>query len=92
MTTGRAFLGFAILALAAVLVLGVIPNPGTAVEYDPWGRVNCGTLFVDTGYAGDEGCEDTHAIRSISMLLLWLVALLAGAIGLIVLRHTVVRS
>jgi len=92
MTTGRAFLGLAILALAAVMVLGVVPNPGTAVEYVEGRRVNCGTPFVDSVYSGDAGCEGTHLIRTGWMFLLWLVALTAGAIGLIVLRQTVVRS
>ena len=90
---GRAFTGLAILALVTTVALGFVPNPGTAVEYTLTDeRVNCGTPFVDTGYDLDEGCEGTYLARMGWMVLAWLVALVTGGIGLVLLRWGIRRN
>ncbi len=93
MTTGRVLCALAALMLASSVLLGVLPNPGTAVIVaDAPLEVNCGTVFVETEYSGDDGCEGTVIGRMGLMVLLWLAALPTGAAGLLVVWRTVRRD
>ena len=87
MTAGRALTGLAALALLAVVVLGFAPNPGSS-DAGP-DHVNCGTMFVDTGWSGEEGCDTQFGVRFIVMFFLWLSALVLGTTGLVLLYRQV---
>lgn len=83
----RAFTGLAAVALLAVLVLGFAPNPGSS-DTGPE-HVNCGTMFVDTGWNGEEGCDTQSGVRFLLMFSLWVAALVLGTIGLVLLYREV---
>lgn len=87
MLAGRILTGLAALALLAVLVLGFAPNPGSS-DAGPE-HVNCGSIFVDTGWSGEEGCDTQFAVRFMIISVLWLVALVLGTTGLVVLYRGV---
>jgi hypothetical protein len=88
-TVGRGLTALAALALLSSIVLALLPNPGTAVIIEPNREVNCGNMFVQTTYRGDDGCEGPYLARSGWIVLLSLVALPIGATGLLLLRRAV---
>ena len=87
MLTGRILTGLAALAMLAIIVLAVLPNPGSS-DTGP-DRVNCGTIVVDSPYTGDEGCDTPVGMRFVSSFFLWLATLVLGTIGLVRLRREV---
>ena len=89
MVAGRVTTALAALIILAILLLGVLPNPGTAVIVDPPRRVNCGTVFIATDYRGDDGCEDQVTARFLLSFALWILSLVLGTIGLVLLRREV---
>lgn len=90
MLIGRVATGLAAAALLVVLMLAVLPNPGTAVVYPPTPRhVNCGTMFVPTTWSGDDGCEHLVISRFLWSFVLWVAALVLGTIGLVLLHRDV---
>ena len=84
---GRVFTGLAAACLLAVVVFGFAPNPGSA-DAGPE-HVNCGTMFVATGWHGEEGCDTQFGVRFIVMFFLWVAALVLGTIGLVQLHRQV---
>jgi hypothetical protein len=84
---GRILTGLAAVAMLAVAVLGLAPNPGSS-DSGP-AHVNCGTVFIDTGWSGEEGCDTQFALRFFVMFFLWLAALVLGTIGLTLLYRGV---
>ena len=87
MLTGRILTGLAALSMLAIIVLGVLPNPGSS-DTGPE-RVNCGTTVVDSPYTGEEGCDAQVGMRFIWSFFLWLATLVLGTIGLVKLRREV---
>ena len=87
MAGGRTLTGLAAGLLLAIVVLGFVPNPGSS-DTGPE-HVNCGTIFVDTGWSGEEGCDTQYGVRFITMFFLWLAALVFGSIGLVLLYRDV---
>ncbi len=87
MRTGRVLTGLAALAMLAIIVLNLLPNPGASDTGPP--RVNCGTLLVDSRYFGDQGCDTQFAVRFMASFVLWLATLVLGTIGLVLLRREV---
>ena len=88
-TLGRGLTALAVLALLSSIGLALLPSPGTAVIIEPSREVNCGNMFVQTTYGGDDGCEGPYLARTGWIVLLSLVALPLGATGLLLLRRTV---
>ena len=88
-TVGRALTALAVVALLSSILLALIPNPGTAVIIEPSRQVNCGNMFVQTTYGGDDGCEGPYLARTGWIVLLALVALPLGTTGLLLLRRAV---
>ena len=87
MLTGRVLTGLAAVAMLGIIVLGVLPNPGSS-DAGP-ARVECGTILVDSQYSGDEGCDNKVGMRFLWSFFLWLGALVLGTIGLVRLRRKV---
>ena len=52
-------------------------------------HVDYGTLFVDTGWGGEEGCDTQRGVRFIIMFFLWLSSLVVGTTGLVLLYRQV---
>lgn len=88
-TLGRGLTALAVLALLSSIGMALLPNPGTAVIIEPSREVNCGNMFVQTTYGGDDGCEGPYLARTGWIVLLSLVALPLGATGLLFLRRAV---
>jgi hypothetical protein len=80
-TVGRGLTALAALALLSSIVLALLIEPNR--------EVNCGNMFVQTTYRGDDGCEGPYLARSGWIVLLSLVALPIGATGLLLLRRAV---
>lgn len=87
MLAGRVLTALASLAMLVIVVVGVLPNPGTADRGAR--RVNCGTMFVPSEHGGDDGCEHEILGRFMYTFVLWLAALVLGAIGLVLLYRDV---
>jgi hypothetical protein len=85
--TGRILTGLAALVMLALIILNVLPNPGSS-DTGPE-RVNCGTILVDSRYTGDQGCDTQFGIRFVWSFFLWLATLVLGTIGLVLLRREV---
>lgn len=89
-SVGRVLCGLAAALLAGAASLGLLPNPGrTVVDADAPPSVDCGTVFVETEYSNDDGCEGPVLRRMGWMLLLGLAAVPLGAVGLAVLWRAV---
>jgi hypothetical protein len=84
---GRILTGLAAVAMLAIIVLNLLPNTGASDTGPP--RVNCGTILIDSQYFGDQGCDTQFAVRFMSSFVLWLVTLVCGTIGLVLLRREV---
>lgn len=87
MLTGRILTGLAALAMLALIILAVLPNPGSS-DAGPE-RVNCGTILVDSPYTGDQGCDTQFGIRFMWSFVLWLATLVLGTTGLVALHREV---
>lgn len=87
MLTGRILTGLAALAMLAIIALGFLPNPGSS-DAGPE-HVECGTMFFDSQYSGDEGCDTQVGMRFVWSFFLWLATLVLGTIGLVLLRREV---
>ena len=86
-TAGRVANAVAATAMVVAILLAVLPNPGTAVIVEPSRRVNCGTMFVESAFSGDDGCEGPLLARTGLAVLAWLGAMPLGATGLLLLRR-----
>ena len=86
---GRALGGVAALLLLLSIALSLLPNHGMTVIAEPNQRVNCGTIFAETKWSGDDGCEGPMIGRSGVVFVLWLFALPVGAAGLLLIWRSV---
>ena len=73
--------GLAVLCGLASLLLGVLPNPGTAVIVEPSRRVDCGTIFRENEWSGDDGCEGDVLARAGMSIFLFLLAIVFAGVG-----------
>lgn len=74
----RLLLRAAAVLFAVSLLSGFIPIRA-GVSYDPTMVVNCGSFFISTDWAGDEGCEGAFFDR-----ILWVAGALLLAVLLVV--------
>jgi len=85
---GRAITAVAALLFVSAVALAVAPVPGTAVELAASPKhVDCGTMFRESAYSLDEGCEDAAIRRTGRAILAFLPAGPVGLTGLLLMRR-----
>lgn len=91
----RVLLAVAGLSLLLAPVLGLLPvHARPVISSPPPGRetVNCGTVFADTEWSGDDGCEGPLLSRGGLVVLMALIAVSVGAIGLTLMETARIRG
>lgn len=85
----RVFLAIAGVALVSGLLLGSVPTRVRPAVLDPppgEQEVNCGSVFSDTEWSGDDACEGPRIARGGLMFIAFVISFLAfmGGVALIV--------